>query len=74
MALEILGAIRDIETRATGRGVHIRRFLERVYGKGRWRKMKGTATVKLADVRSLKPRSIGSKHMALDARISKSRR
>ena len=46
---EILGGIRAIETIATGRGVRIRRYLERTYGKSRWRKMKGTATVQLAD-------------------------
>ena len=46
---EILGEISDVETIATGRGVHIRRYLERNYGRGRWRKMKGKATVRLAD-------------------------
>jgi hypothetical protein len=46
---EVLGKIRDIETVATGRGVYIRRYLNRTYGKGRWRKMKGRATVQLAD-------------------------
>jgi hypothetical protein len=46
---EILGEIRNIETIATGGGVYIRRYLERTYGKGRWRKMKGTGTVRLAD-------------------------
>jgi hypothetical protein len=35
MEFEILGEIRDIETIATGRGVYIRRYLERTYGKGR---------------------------------------
>jgi len=45
----ILGEIRNIETIASGRGVHIRRYLERTYGRGRWRKMKGIATVELAD-------------------------
>jgi hypothetical protein len=49
MKLELLGEIRDIETIATGRGVYIRRYLERTYGKGRWRKRKGKATVQLAD-------------------------
>ncbi|MGP8330085.1 MAG: hypothetical protein ACT6FF_07190 [Methanosarcinaceae archaeon] len=44
---EILGEIKDIETIATGRGVYIRRYLERNYGKGRWRKMKGVAQVQL---------------------------
>jgi hypothetical protein len=49
MEFKILGEIRDIETIATGRGLYIRRYLERTYGKGRWRKMKGVATVQLAD-------------------------
>jgi hypothetical protein len=46
---EILGEIRDSETIATGRGVYIRRYLDRTYGKGRWRKRKGSASVQLAD-------------------------
>ena len=49
MEFEILGEIGDVETIATGRGVYIRRYLERTYGKGRWRKRKGRATVQLAD-------------------------
>ena len=32
-----------------GRGVYIRGYLKHTYGKGRWRKMKGVATVRLAD-------------------------
>ena len=47
--LGLLSEIEDIETIATGRGVYIRRYLERTYGKGRWRKMKGVATVQLPD-------------------------
>ena len=49
MELKLFGEIRDIETIATGRGVHIRRYLDRTYGTGRWRKRKGRATVQLAD-------------------------
>ena len=49
MKFEILTSITDIETIASGRGVEIRRYLERVYGKGHWRKMKGRATVQLED-------------------------
>ena len=40
-AFEIISEISDVETIATGRGVYIRRYLERTYGEGRWRKMKG---------------------------------
>lgn len=46
---KILSEIRDIETIVSGRGVYIRCYLERAYGRGRWRKMKGIATVELAD-------------------------
>jgi hypothetical protein len=49
MEFQLLDEIRDIETIATGRGVYIRRYLERTHGKGRWRKMKGMATVRLGD-------------------------
>ena len=48
-SFKILSEIRGIETIASGRGVYIRRYLERTYGRGRWRKMKGIATVELAD-------------------------
>ncbi len=47
--LVILSEITNIETVAAGRGVYIREHLERTFGKGRWRKMKGTATVELAE-------------------------
>jgi uncharacterized protein with ACT and thioredoxin-like domain len=46
---EILSEIKNVEAIAEGRGVYIRRYLERMYGKGRWRKMKGMAKVRLAD-------------------------
>lgn len=49
MQFEILGEITDIEIIATGQGVRIRRHLNRAYGTGRWRKMKGIATVALQD-------------------------
>lgn len=49
MESEILSEIIGIEVIATGRGVHIRRHLNRTYGTGHWRKMKGMATVRLSD-------------------------
>jgi hypothetical protein len=48
-SFKLLGEIRNVETIASGRGVHIRRHLERTYGRGRWRKKKGVATVELED-------------------------
>jgi len=49
MDFEIIGNITAIEPIALGSGVRDRRRLERSYGKGRWRKRKGIATVRLAD-------------------------
>lgn len=46
---QILDEIRDVETIASGHGVEIRRYLERAYGRGRWRKRKGIATIELPD-------------------------
>ena len=49
MIFEILGPIENIETIAEGSSVRIRNLLKRRYGKGRWKKKKGTTTVKLND-------------------------
>ena len=49
MDFEILGDINAIEPVAFGRGIRDRRRLQRLYGKGRWRKLRGIATVRLAD-------------------------
>ena len=43
----VLNTVRNVETIATGKGVRIRQRLSRTYGRGRWRKMKGDATVRL---------------------------
>jgi len=44
----ILGEITDVETIATGSGIRELARLRRRYGRGRWRKRKGTARVELA--------------------------
>lgn len=49
MRFEIVSGIRNVETIASGTGVRDRRRLNREHGAGRWRKMKGIATVRLAD-------------------------
>jgi hypothetical protein len=45
----ILGRISDIETIATGKGTRERRRLRKLYGGSRWKKLKGTAMIELAD-------------------------
>jgi hypothetical protein len=41
MRFQILGDISDVETFATGSGIHEIARLRKVYGRGRWRKRKG---------------------------------
>ncbi|MEW6287397.1 MAG: hypothetical protein AB1509_14335 [Chloroflexota bacterium] len=47
--LEILSEITDVKTVAIGRSIRELDRLQRMYGRGRWRKLKGVATVRLAD-------------------------
>ena len=49
MKFDVLGAIADVETIAVGRRIREIKRLERKYGRGRWRKRKGSATVRLED-------------------------
>jgi hypothetical protein len=49
MHFEIIGDIRDIEIIAVGRGVRLLPVLRKQFGSGRWRKLKGVATVRLLD-------------------------
>jgi hypothetical protein len=48
---EIVGEIRSIETIAAGSAIRDLRRLRKQYGPGNWRKLKGTATVRLFDGR-----------------------
>ncbi|MBV9110269.1 MAG: hypothetical protein JO306_12735 [Gemmatimonadetes bacterium] len=48
MQFAIVGEIRDVQTIAAGSGIRVLTRLQRMYGLGRWRKRKGTATVELA--------------------------
>lgn len=49
MYFEILGEISQVETFAAGSGIREIARLRKIYGKGRWRKRKGIAKVKLPD-------------------------
>lgn len=46
---EILGKIEFVETFASGRGIRELPRLQKIYGKGLWRKRKGIAQVKFLD-------------------------
>jgi hypothetical protein len=47
MDFEVLGEIGAIETIAQGRGIRERARLVKRYGRGRWRKRKGLADIRL---------------------------
>ena len=47
MKFELVSSIANVEVMAVGPGLRIRSYLRKAYGMGRWRKMKGTATVRL---------------------------
>jgi len=49
MHFEIVGEISQIETIATGSGIRELQRLRKRYGRGRWRKRKGVAEVRLND-------------------------
>ncbi len=49
MDFEILGDVRDIKVIATGTGIRDRARLRKIYGRGRWRKLKAVASVRLPD-------------------------
>ncbi|MBI4179505.1 hypothetical protein HY522_08805 [bacterium] len=44
---EVVGRIANIEVVASGSGVRLRRHLNKAYGRGRWRKLKGVATIRI---------------------------
>ncbi len=47
MNFEILDEITDVETIAIGSAIRDLRRLQKLYGRGRWRKMKGFGLVRL---------------------------
>ena len=47
MDFEIIGEITDIEIIAVARSIRELPRLRKLYGQGRWRKLKGTATIRL---------------------------
>ena len=51
MHFEIIGPISNIETIAVGRGIRTLTQIRERYGPGRWRKLKGAASVRLANGR-----------------------
>ena len=51
MDFELIGEISEVKTIAAGTGVRDRARLRKVYGRSRWRKVKGVAQVRLPNGR-----------------------
>lgn len=49
MHFTIIGEITRLETFAVGTGIHEVARLRKLYGRGRWRKRKGIARIRLSD-------------------------
>jgi hypothetical protein len=49
MKVEVIGRITDIETIAVGNSIRDITRLRKMYGAGRWRKLKGKGRVRLPD-------------------------
>ncbi|MCU7241894.1 MAG: hypothetical protein ACK544_05640 [Microcystis sp.] len=72
MDFEIISDITNIEIIATGTGIRNRERLQKQYGKGKWRKLKGIAQVqlpngivRLAEVHCYEAHGIGKKEFKL---------
>ncbi len=51
MGFEVIGEVTDIETIAVGTRIRDIERLRKAYGRGRWRKLKGVARVRLGNGR-----------------------
>ena len=72
MNFEIVGEIVNIEIIAVSHNIRILPVLRRRYGKGRWRKLKGTTnvrlhdgTIRLAEVHWFEAHGIGKRKMRI---------
>ena len=72
MYFEIVGAIAHVETFAVGSSIREIGRLRKLYGRGRWRKRKGIARVRLPDGVTRLAEVHCTKLMALDAKNSRS--
>ncbi len=72
MYFEIIGTVADVETTAVGGRIRDIMRLRKQYGPGRWRKLKGVATVRLgngsvrtAEVHWYESHGVGKKKMKI---------
>jgi hypothetical protein len=61
MDFEVVGPITNVETVAIGSNIRVLPYLKKTYGRGRWRKLKGTATIRLPNGACVELKGTGSK-------------
>ena len=72
MHFDIVGNIMEIETITVSRSIRILSLLQKRYGKGHWRKLKGVAnvrlndgTIRLAEIHWFEAHGIGKRKMRI---------
>ena len=72
MYFELIGPISETQTSAENRSIRILSFLQKRYGIGRWRKLKGVAnvrlddgTIRLAEIHWFEAHGIGKRKMRI---------
>ena len=73
-SVRALGPITGVEVIASGRRIRELARLRKVYGAGRWRKMKGIATVKLPDGTAMRAEVHWYERHGLGRRVMKIKR
>jgi hypothetical protein len=78
MKFELVGPITHVAIIAAGPGIRVRSYLRKAYGHGRWRRMKGTATVRppngalrLVEIRWYEAHGIGKKDLKIKRYLDK---
>jgi hypothetical protein len=72
MHFKIAGRITNVEVIASGNAIRERKRLWKAYGRGRWRKLKGTANVEFARGTIRLRKSTGTKPTALGRKSTRS--
>ena len=69
---QIIGSLEDVQIIAVKHSIRDLKFLECIYGQGRWRKLKGVATVqlengriRLAEIHWYEAHGIGKRQMKI---------
>lgn len=79
MEFELIGSIENEALIASGPGIRLRSYLRKAYGHGRWRKMKGTAKMRLpngavrrVELRRYEAHGIGKRDMKIKRNLDES--